>query len=334
MKKEDKQPVQGIGNAYEGIKQVIERARNTAYRTVNFIMVAAYWNIGKIIAEEEQKGTKRANYGTYLIKELSARLTKEYGQGFDESNIRHMRQFFLSFPIQDALRLELSWTHYRTLLRVENSKAREFYTIECINSRWSTRMLERQINTLLYERLASGRDKKKVMALSIKGQAVQKPEDIIKDPYVLEFLNMPENYSEKELENRIISNLQMFLLELGRGFSFVARQFRMEIGKKQFYADLVFYNKTLRCYVLIDLKISGSHADIGQMNLYLNYFKSKVNSEGDNEPIGIILSRNNEKIEIKYALGGISSQIFASRYMLSLPSPEQLKKVIEISRTA
>ncbi|MDD4878650.1 MAG: PDDEXK nuclease domain-containing protein [Candidatus Nanoarchaeia archaeon] len=323
--------VLGISNTYDSIRQVIEKARGTAYRAVNFIIVTAYWNIGKIIIEEEQKGKRKADYGAYLIKELSARLTKEYGQGFDERNLRYIRQFFVSYPIRNALRSELSWTHYRTLLRVENRHARNFYLLECINSRWSTRELERQINTLLYERLTISKSKKKVMELSAKGLAVQKPEDIIKDPYVLEFLNLPENYSEKELEGRIISNLQIFLLELGKGFSFVARQFRMEIGRKQFYADLVFYNKNLRCYVLIELKISGSPSDIGQMSLYLNYFKRHMNQPGDNAPIGIILSGDSTSIEVKYALGGINRRIFASRYMLDLPSVEELKKAAGIN---
>lgn len=252
MKKEGcRQPISGISNTYENIKGIIEKARSTAYRAVNFIMVAAYWNIGKIIVEEEQKGKARADYGAYLVKELSARLTRDYGAGFDESNVRHMRQFFLSFPIQDALRLELSWTHYRTLLRVENSKAREFYIIECISNRWNTRELERQINSGLYERLTASKDRKQIMDLSKKGQVIEKPEDIIKDPYVFEFLKMPSRYSEKQLEEKIVNNLKMFLLELGKGFSFVARQFRMQMGRKQFYADLVFYNKNLRCYVLI-----------------------------------------------------------------------------------
>ena len=290
MKKENNQQlISGVDNSYENIRQVIEKARGTAYRAVNFIMVAAYWNIGKIIVEEEQKGKKRADYGAYLVKILSSRLTKEYGRGFTQSNLFYMRQFFITFPKFHALRGELSWTHYRALLHIKNKQARDFYTIECINSRWSTRELERQINTLLYERLALSRDKRKVMALSVKGQDIQNPEDIIKDPYVLEFLDLPSSYSEKELEDRIISNLQMFLLELGKGFSFVARQFRMEIGRRQFYADLVFYNKNLRCYVLLDLKTGKAcHSDIGQMNLYLNYFKSHVNQPGDNVPIGII----------------------------------------------
>ncbi|MFA5887426.1 MAG: PDDEXK nuclease domain-containing protein [Candidatus Nanoarchaeia archaeon] len=311
-----------------GIGHLLEEGRHKALSAVNRIITQTYWQIGKMIVEFEQKGKKRAIYGGSLIGSLSQDLTKRYGKGFTVSNLKYMRQFYLACPISHALRGELNWTHYRLLLHVENKRARDFYLIECINSRWSTRQLERQINTRLYERLALSRNKKQIMALSAKGQDIQKPEDIIKDPYVLEFLDLPSSHSEKELEDRIIINLQMFLLELGKGFSFVARQFRMEIGRKQFYADLVFYNKNLRCYVLIDLKISGSHADIGQMNLYLNYFKSHVNQQGDNAPIGIILSGNNTSIEVKYALGGLSNRIFASKYMIDLPSVEELKKAV------
>jgi predicted nuclease of restriction endonuclease-like (RecB) superfamily len=323
MKKE------GYNQLVSGIGQLLNEGRQKAVSAVNRIITITYWQIGKMIVEFEQKGKKRAIYGGSLIESLSQDLTKRHGKGFTISNLKYMRQFYLACPISHALRGELNWTHYRLLLHVKNKQTRDFYTMECMNSRWSTRELERQINTQLYERLALSRDKKEIMALSTKGQAIQKPEDIIKDPYVLEFLDLPSSYSEKELEDRIISNLQMFLLELGKGFSFVARQFRMEIGQKQFYADLVFYNKNLRCYVLIDLKISSSHADIGQMNFYLNYFKRHVNQPTDNAPIGIILSKNSTSIEVKYALGGLSNKIFASKYMLSLPSVEELKKAVE-----
>jgi predicted nuclease of restriction endonuclease-like (RecB) superfamily len=336
MKKEgNQQPIQGIGNTYESIRQVIEKARSTAYRTVNFIMVAAYWNIGKIIVEEEQKGSAKAAYGNYLIKLLSSRLAKDYGNGFDESNLRHMRQFFLTFPIQDALRLELSWTHYRILLRVENNKARDFYTIECINSNWSTRELERQINTLLYERLALSRDKKKVMELSIKGQVIQKPEDIIKDPYVLEFLNMKENkdFHEKDIEKALIEKSKELLLELGKGFSFVERQHRITVDGEHYYVDLVFYNYILKCFVLIDLKVGRlTHKDIGQMDFYVRYFEKERKQKGDNPAIGLILCSDNNEAMAKYTLLEKNKHIFASKYQFCLPDEETLRKELYYER--
>ncbi|MDI6737298.1 MAG: PDDEXK nuclease domain-containing protein, partial [Nanoarchaeota archaeon] len=228
---------------------------------------------------------------------------------------------------------KLGWSHYTELISISNNEERGFYEKQCHEENWGVKELKRQIVSKLFYRLPAAKTKCGLLQLASEGHKVRNPEDAVKDPYVLEFLKLPPSYSEKELEERIIANLKMFLLELGKGFSFVARQFRMSIGRKQFYADLVFYNKILRCYVLIDLKAGqASHAGIGQMNLYLNYFKSKVNSEEDNEPIGIILSSNKENVEVKYALGGINSRIFASRYMLSLPSLDELKLLVEQSK--
>ncbi|MDD4878543.1 MAG: PDDEXK nuclease domain-containing protein [Candidatus Nanoarchaeia archaeon] len=312
------------------IGNLLESGRRQAVSAVNAAITQTYWQIGRRIVEFEQRGKLKAKYGSRLLKMLSNDLKQKYGKGFSVDNLERMRRFYTNFKISATLSRKLSWSHYVEILAINDDLEKAFYEKQCFEENWSVRELKRQINSGLIHRLLAGKRQGGILQLSQTGQAIQKPEDIIKDPYVLEFLKLPEPYSEKELEERIIKNLQMFLLELGKGFSFVARQFRINIGKKQFYADLVFYNKTLRCYVLIDLKIKGSHADIGQMNLYLNYFKSKVNSIGDNEPIGIILSRNNENIEIKYALGGISNQIFTSRYMLSLPSPEQLRKVVEM----
>ena len=305
----------------------MEEGRRRALQSVNSIIVQTYWAMGKKISEFEDSGGKA--YGSGLFEQIAKDLHLKYGKGFSRSNIIYMRLLYKLYPKSQTLSDQLSWTHYVELLAIRNDLERLFYEKQCIEERWGVRDLRRQINSGLFYRLSAGKKQGGLLQLSEKGQIVKTPLDIVKDPYVLEFLNMPENYSEKELEDRIISNLQMFLLELGKGFSFVARQFRMEIGRKQFYADLVFYNKNLRCYVLIDLKISGSHADIGQMNLYLNYFKRHENRQGDNPPIGIILSRNSTSIEVKYALGGISNRIFASKYMLSLPSVEELKKAIE-----
>ena len=315
-------------NLILGIGQLLEEGRRRALQSVNSIIVQTYWEIGRKIVEFEQKGEEKAEYGSRLLKDLSADLQQKHGKGFSKSNIYLMRIFYLTYPKFQTVSGKLSWSHYVELLAVCNDLERAFYEKQCLQERWGVRDLRRQIDSGMFYRLSASKKHGGLLQLSEKGQVIRNPQDIVKDPYVLEFLDLPSSHPEKELEDRIIINLQMFLLELGKGFSFVARQFRMEIGRKQFYADLVFYNKNLRCYVLIDLKISSSHADIGQMNLYLNYFKSHVNQQGDNAPIGIILSKNNTSIEVKYALGGLSNRIFASKYMVDLPSVEELKKAI------
>lgn len=297
-------------------------------------MVQAYWSIGRVIVEEEQKGSKRANYGQYLIHELSIKLSKDYGKGFDLSNIRHMRQFYLLFQKRDALRLELTWTHYRLLLRVEEEQARKFYMIESINSKWSTRELERQINSLLYERLTLSRDKKKVIELSKKGQIIEKPSDIIKDPYVLEFLDLNDkfSYKEKDLEKALLDKLQAFILELGKGFSLVSRQYRINVDNEHYYVDLVFYNYLLKCFFLVELK-SGklNHTDIGQMDFYVRYFEKEVKQETDNPTIGLILCSDKSEIMARYTLLGDKKNVFASKYRLYLPSEDEIKKGLRIS---
>ena len=336
MQKEgNQQPIQGVGNTYESIRQVIEKARGTAYRAVNFIMVAAYWNIGKIIVEEEQKGNTRAGYGEKLIIELSARLFKDYGDGFTKRNLWYMREFYLKFKKVNALRSQLSWTHYRTLLHIENENARQFYLMECINSNWSTRELERQINTLLYERLALSRDKKRVMELSVKGLVIQKPEDIIKDPYVLEFLNLKENkaFHEKDIEKALIDKSKELLLELGKGFSFVERQHRITVDGEHYYVDLVFYNYILKCFVLIDLKVGRlTHKDIGQMDFYVRYFEKERRHGSDNPTIGLILCSDKNEAMAKYTLLEKSKRIFASKYQFCLPDEETLVKELSDER--
>lgn len=333
MKK--KQVLKPIDSAYQNVKQILEEARKTAYSAVNFAMVQAYWNIGKVIVEEEQKGRARAGYGKGLIAELSKRLKAEFGRGFDQSNLWHMRSFYLAFPILDALRRELTWTHYRFLLRVEHQEARQFYLDECSSDRWSTRQLERQINSFYYERLLASRDKKMVKAEIHKLEPGPTPKDIIKDPYVLEFLGLKENkeYLENELEQGLIDKLQDFLLELGKGFSFIARQKRITIDDDHYYIDLVFYNYILKCFVVIDLKTGKlTHQDIGQMDFYVRYFEKEIRQPEDNPTIGLILCAEKKEAMAKYTLLKNSKNIFASKYKLYLPTEKELKEELERER--
>lgn len=322
--------------AYFQIADILQAARATAYRAVNQAMVRAYWEIGRVIVEQEQKGSKRAGYGEELILELAQRLTNDFGKGFDKSNLWHMRKFYLIFPnILDALRRELSWTHYRLLLRIESEGARGFYLNEAINSNWSTRELERQINSLLYERLALSRDKKGVRQLADKGQIVQTAADLIKDPYVLEFLQIKEDHRllEKDLEQALIDRLQTFLLELGRGFAFVARQKRITIDGDHFYVDLVFYNFLLKAFVLIDLKAGKlTHQDIGQMDFYVRWFEREEKSPDDGPTVGLILCSNKNESMVKYTLLESSRQIFASKYKFYLPTEEELQRELQVER--
>jgi len=317
-------------NLYDQIKNILIAARSRAYSAVNFAMVEAYWLIGKQIVEE-QGNSERAEYGAQLLKYLSERLTQDFGKGFDESNLRYIRQFYIVFPIRDALRHELSWSHYRLIMRVNNDIARNFYVDECIKSNWSTRQLERQINTHFYERLLASQNKEAVAAEIQKTAPGPQPKDFIKNPYVLEFLNIkpsPELY-EKDLETAIINHLQAFLLEIGRGFSFVARQKRLSFDGRDFYVDLVFYHYILKNFVLIDLKINElTHQDLGQMQMYVNYYTREMMNEGDNPPIGIILCADKSEAIVRYTLPEDNKQIFASKYMLYLPSEEEFKNEI------
>lgn len=315
-----------INKTYESIKSILDQARNNAYKAVNFAMVQAYWQIGKVIVEEEQRGKKRAEYGKALIKELSKRLTKEYGEGFNETNLKYTRQFYLAFQNSHALRDELSWTHYRSILRLEMKEAREFYIIETARNSWSTRELDRQIDSMLFERIALSRDKKGVLELSKKGQIFEKSADLIKDPYILEFLGLKDRYSETDLEQRIIDNLQKFLLELGKGFMFVERQQRITLDDEHFYIDLVFYNRLLKCFVIIELKIGKlTHKDLGQLQMYVNYYDREVKSKDENPTIGILLCADRKKTIVKYTLSEGNKQIFASEYKLYLPDKGELK---------
>ena len=324
-----------LESVYRSIAQVLKEARESAYRAVNSAMVQAYWNIGRIIVEEEQQGKARAEYGATLIPVLSKRLTAEFGKGFTENNLWYMRQFHLTFPNLHALRGELSWTHYRLLLKVEKEEARGFYLEETVRSNWSTRDLERQIHSLFYERLLLSKDKKAALELAAEGQRVRTAQDLIKDPYVLEFLGVRENriVQEKDLEQGLMDRLQEFLLELGKGFAFVARQRRITIDGDHFYVDLVFYNYLLKCFVLIDLKVGKlTYHDTGQMDFYVRYFEQEEKQAGDNPTIGLILCSDRSEAMVRYTLLADSQQIFASRYKLHLPTEEELARELQEER--
>ena len=316
-----------ILDLYRQIRDVLTQARARAWQAVNFEMVACYWEIGRLIVEEEQRGAARADYGKRLIRDLSKRLSMEFGKGFEKRNLWFIRSFYLAYPKVNALRSELTWTHYRILLRVETSEARAFYEAEAVNARWSTRELERQINSLLFQRLALSRDKAGVMALAAKGHEINEPGELVKDPYVLEFtvIRQDEHFLEKDLESSLISKLRQFLLELGKGFSFVARQKRFTLDGQHFFIDLVFYNYILKCFVLIDLKVGAlTHQDLGQMQMYVNYYTRELMNEGDGSPIGIVLCSDKNEAVVRYTLPEGNNQIYASRYKLYLPTEKEL----------
>lgn len=351
------------------IRHIWESARTQAARSVNTAHVCANWLIGQQIVEAEQGGAKRAAYGKALLKALSEQLSAEYGAGFSVSALQYMRSFFLGYPqllakqhavrvvldvqqIQHAVRGEsprshdgrdghdvqpgvlnpsLSWTHYRTLLKEGRQPVRDFYEIESVRNGWSARQLERQMHSFLFERLAKSRDKQGVLALANEGQALNRAQDVIKDPYVLEFLDLPESHRlvESRIEEALISQLQAFLLELGSGFAFVGRQRRLTLDGDHFYPDLVFYHVKLKCYVVIDLKVGKlTHGDLGQMQLYVNYYDREVAAKGDNPTIGLLLCSEKNDAVVRYVLGDKSEQIFASRYQFALPSEDDLRAEI------
>jgi predicted nuclease of restriction endonuclease-like (RecB) superfamily len=322
---------------YQSVADILRAARANAYHAVNFTMVEAYWNVGRMIVEEEQQGKERAEYGAALLKNLSIRLTGEFGAGFDERELRRMRQFYLSSPIRGALRPELTWTHYRLLLRVEKPDARAWYLKEAADQNWSTRALERQINSLYYERLLLSRDHAPVIEeMQVKtAPLAPAPKDFIKDPYVLEFLGIPDahKFREADLEQAIIDKLQAFMLELGKGFAFVARQQRISTETKDFFIDLVFYNYILKCFILVDLKTGElTHQDIGQMDMYVRLFEDTVKGADDNPTVGLILCTEKDHTVAKYSVLSESNQLFASKYRLYLPSEEELRAEIERER--
>lgn len=332
-------------NLYSKIADLLQAARQNVVRAVNQTMIYTYFEIGRMIVEDEQQGKERAEYGKQVLKELSAKLTAEFGKGFSVQNLENMRKFYLLYALdsnsqsvvriseksQSPIRISeksntvLSWTHYLVLIRIENKDERSFYEIESLNNNWSVRELKRQFNSALYERLALSRDKEGVKQLAEKGQIIEKPLDLLKDPYILEFLNLPvqHQYSESELETEIIDKLEHFLLELGKGFTFVARQFRMTIDEKHFKADLVFFNRLLKCFVVIDLKIGElTHQDIGQMQMYVNYHDRIVKLPDENKTIGIVLCKDKSQTLVEFTLPENNDQIFASRYQTILPDKQ------------
>lgn len=321
-----------IEDVYRQVRGYVVHAQQKVYKAVNSAMVEAYWQIGKAVHEACGEND-RAAYGKQVLKILSERLTAEFGRGFSISALRTMRQFYYTFPIQHTLCVELSWSHYRLLMRVQDEDARNFYTEEAAKSGWSVRQLQRQINTMYYQRMLASQDKQSVAA-EIE-TTVPKPEyeKIVKDPYVLEFLDLPKNehFYESNLEQALIDHLQKFLLELGRGFSFVARQKHFNVEGRHFYIDLVFYNYILKCFVLIDLKTEDlTHQDIGQMQMYVNYYTREQMNEGDNPPIGILLCADKSDMLVRYTLPEGNTQIYASKYMAYMPSEEELKRELNL----
>jgi predicted nuclease of restriction endonuclease-like (RecB) superfamily len=315
------------------IVDLLQSARSRVVHTVNQTMVLTYFEIGRMIVEEEQDGKERAGYGKKVVKELSIVLTNEFGKGFSERNIEQMRQFYLVYSKSQTVSAEfkLSWSHYLKLMRIDDENERKFYEIESFKNNWSVRELQRQFDSALYTRLALSRDKDKVKELSEKGLLLEKPKDAIKDPYILEFIGLPEHteYSESDLEQELIDKLEHFLLELGNGFTFVARQKRISFDDKHFRIDLAFYNRILKCFVLIDLKIGEiKHQDLGQMQMYVNYYDREVRLEDENKTIGIVLCKDKSQSVVEYTLPENNEQIFASKYQTVLPSKEELKLLI------
>ena len=317
------------------IREILLNAREHVAQEVNTQLLAAYWNIGRVIVTHEQEGAGRADYGKRMLRELSRRLTQEFGKGFSVSNLQFMRRFYQNYQIQQTLSVKLTWSHYCELLSISDADRRGFYEKECARSGWSVRELKRQIDTSLFERLllSDGKaNKRAVMELARHGNEIAKPEDIIKDPYVFEFLGIPENkpMMESDLERALVLHIEKFLLELGRGFMFVGTQQRVTISNEHYYVDMVFYNKILRSYVLIELKTKKlMPAAVGQLNMYLNYYAAEVNDPDDNPPIGIILCTDKDDIGAEYALGGIENTIFASRYTYVIPKKEELIAQVE-----
>lgn len=314
------------------ISEVYTTGQVQAQRAVNLQIVQTYWQIGRDIVEFEQCGEARAEYGKSLLKSLSRDLTRSHGRGFSHSNLVYMRLLYLQNPKSQTLSDFLSWSHYVELLRIEDPLERSFYEQQTMRERWSVRELQRQKKTSLFLRLASGKDKESILKLAAHGQLVEQPNDLLRDPFVFEFLKLPELHlkSEEELESKLCDHLQPFLLELGKGFTFVGRQYRITLGNTHYYVDLVFYHRILRCFVLIDLKLEDvQHYDIGQMNLYLGYFANEENIEGDNPPIGIILTRNKDELLVEYATYQMNSQLFVQKYQLYLPEREELRREIE-----
>ena len=320
-----------INILFDNIKELVEQSRNRVYKTVNTEMLNLYWNIGKIIMKI-QHGDERASYGDMVLDKLSQKLTDEFGKGFSSRNLRTMRKFYLMYPIWKTVSSKLSWSHYLELIKIDEESKRSFYMKECIELGWTVEELQRQRTTLLYERLALSKDKEKLSELSTKGHKLYQPKDIIKDPFVLEFLDLKENtdYLESDLEKNILEHLKEFLLELGKGFAFIGNQVRITIDNEHFYPDLVFYNRLLKCFIIIDLKVGKvTHQDIGQMQMYVNYYDREVKQENENKTIGILLSTDKNETVVKYTLPEDNKTIFSSEFRLTIPSEKEFIDIIE-----
>ena len=324
--------IQDIHHLYNEVREIIASARQSAVRSVDFYRVQMYWNIGKRILETEQEGKERAEYGTYLLKNLAKKLEPEYGSGFSVRQLERSRQFYKMYPIASALRSQFNWTQYKLLLAISDDYKREYYELEAVNNGWTAREMERQINSQLYERLLLSNDKESVLAVARKERIPQQPQEIIKDPMVLEFLGLERksSYYEKDLEQALITHLQKFLLELGNGFTFVARQKRILIEDDEFFADLVFYNRLLRCFVVIELKTEKlTHQDLGQLQMYVNYYDRVEKLPDENPTIGILLCTAKNDTVVKMSLPEDNASILASQYQLYLPTQDQLKTEVE-----
>jgi len=325
---------------FQDIANVIRLAHQQVRQAVNTAMVQSYWQIGHLIVEHEQQGQQRAAYGKQQLQQLSKQLTAEFGKGFDASNLRNMRRFYMAFPIQETVSLKLSWSHYNCLSRIENPKARAWYQQEAIEQSWSARALNRQINKLYYERILSSHDatsialeaKEKINAMEAEPQL--RPKDVLRDPYILDFLNLPDQHlHESDLEQGLLDNLQSFLLELGKGFAFVARQQRIRTEDQDFYIDLVFYNFKLKCFLLIDLKLGKlTHQDVGQMDTYVRIYDQHQRADDDNPTIGLILCSQKSEAVVKYSVLTDSEQLFAAKYLPYLPTEAELKHELELER--
>ena len=316
------------------ISQAYATGQLRAHQAVNFIITETYWQIGRDIVEFEQGGKAKAEYGTAILATLSKDLTLRHGKGFSRSNLSRFRQFYLAYPICAKASHKLSWSHYAELLKLDDPLERSFYEQQAIREKWSVPELQRQKKSSLFLRLAAGKDKDAILQLSSQGQIIEQPSDLLRDPYVFEFLKIPEPHtvSETDLETRLCNHLQPFLLELGKGFTFVGRQYRITLNNTHYRVDLVFYHRILRCFVLIDLKLNDvEHHDIGQMNMYLGYFATEENGEGDNPPIGIILTRHKDELLVEYATYQMNSQLFVQKYQLYLPDREELRRELEIT---
>ena len=320
-----------VENLYNDIKLLVEESKRKVYKMVNTEMINLYWSIGKMIVDKQGE-TEKAKYKDYIIQELSMRLTSKFGKGFSKRNLERMRKFYVCYPIATTMLSQLTWSHYLELIKIDDEDRRNFYMHECINSNWNVRELQRQRETLLYERIIMSKDKSKVKELSFEGNKIYENKDIIKDPFVLEFLDIKENtnYLESDLEKNILNHLKEFLLELGKGFTYVGNQVRITLDTEHFYPDLVFYNRILKCFVIIDLKIGKvTHKDIGQMQMYVNYYDRDIKSNDENITIGILLSTDKNETIVKYTLPEDNKTIFSSEFRLTISTEQELIDVVE-----